>query len=215
LWVVATVAGLAALFIIVLCVPLGITLRLDVYGRPKFRLKLTWLFGLVSRQVSKGKKKPGKKEKPEEKEVMVEGRPKTKRRKGEAKLIFNLLRTKGLPRKIINLVTGIFRPLKIGDFGADFRDFGADFRIGLDNPADTGLLFAAIGPAFLLLSSAFPHRMRMQPSFADDALFEGHLHGTLRLRPIQLIIPVLGLVFSLPAFRAMKTLAWSKWKRKR
>jgi hypothetical protein len=206
-WVIAAIAGLAALFILVLCVPLGITLRLDVYGRPKLRLKLTWLFGLVGKEVSKGKKKPGK-EKPEEKKAMVEGRPKTKRRKGEAKLIFNLLRTKGLPRKIINLVTGIFRPLKI-------RDFGADFRIGLDNPADTGLLFAAIGPAFLLLNSTFPHRIRMQPSFADEAVFEGYLHGTLRLRPIQLIIPVLGLVFSPPAFRVIKTLAWSKWKRKR
>ncbi len=207
MWVIAAVAGLAALFILVLCVPLGITLRLDVYGRPKLRLKLTWLFGLVGREVSKGKKKPGK-EKPEEKKAMLKGGPKAKRGKGGARLIFNLLRTEGLPRQIKNLVTGIFRPLKI-------RDFGADFRIGLDNPADTGMLFAAIGPALLLLSSAFPHRMRMQPSFADGAVFEGYMHGALRLRPIQLIIPVLGFVFSLPAFRLMKTLAWSKWKRKR
>ena len=207
MWVIAVIAGLAALFILVLCVPFGITLRLDVYGRPKLRLKLTWLFGLVRRELSKGKKKPGK-EKPEEKKAVLKSKPKAKRRKGGAKLIFNLLRTRGLPRQIKKLVAGMFRPLKI-------RDFGADFRIGLDNPADTGMLFAAIGPALLLLSSAFPHRMRMQPSFADGAVFEGYLHGTLRLRPIQLIIPVLGFVFSLPVFRAMKTLAWSKWKRKR
>ena len=208
MWVIAAIAGLAALFILVLCVPLGITLRLDVYGRPKLRLKLTWLFGLVGKEVSKGKKKPEKKEKPEEKKVMVEGRPKPRGRRRGAKLIFNLLRTKGLPRQIKNLVTGIFRALKIGDFGADFR-------IGLDNPADTGLLFAAIGPAVLLLSSAFPHRMRMQPSFADEAVFEGYLHGALSLRPILLISPVLGFVFSMPAFRVIKTLVWSKWKRKK
>lgn len=207
MWVIAAVAGLAALFILVLCVPLGITLRLDVYGRPKLRLKLTWLFGLVGKEVSKGKKKPGK-EKPEEKKVMVEGRPKPRRREVGAKLIFNLLRTKGLPRQIKNLVTGLFRAFKIGDFGADFR-------IGLDNPADTGLLFAAIGPAVLWLSSAFPHRMRMQPSFAGEAVFEGYLHGTLSLRPILLITPVLGFVFSLPAFRVVKTLVRSKWKRKK
>ncbi len=208
MWVIPAIAGLAALFILVLCVPLGIMLRLDIYGRPRFRLKLTWLFGLVRKEVSKGKEKPGKKEKPEEKKVMVEGRPKTKRRRGGTKLIFNLLRTEGLPRQIKNLVTGIFRALKIGDFGADFR-------IGLGNPADTGLLFAAIGPAVLWLSSAFPHRLRMQPSFADEAVFEGYLHGALSLRPILLISPVLGFVFSLPAFRVIRTLVWSKWKRRK
>jgi len=202
LWVIIALAGLAAVIVLVLCVPLGIVFRLDVYGKPRFRLRLEWLFGLVHREIKKGKKKPEKKKK------AVEGKPKPGRRRVDAKLVLKLVRTKGLPGQIKKLLADIFRLLKI-------RDFGADLRMGLDNPADTALFFAVVAPVNLFLGSTFPRRLRLQPSFNGGALFEGYLYGAVKLRPIQLIVSILWFVFSLPALRVMRTLVWSKWKRKK
>jgi len=202
LWVAATLAGLVVLLALVLCVPLNVTLRLDMYGKPKFRLRLAWLFGLVAKEVRKGR------EKPKEKRKVVKGKPETAEKRRRAGVILDILRTKGLLRQVKNLLRDLFSCLRI-------RDFGASLRVGLDNPADTGLLFAVIGPVVPWLSSTCPTRLRVQPSFADEAVFEGYLYGAVRLRPIQLVIPFLGFVLSLPTLRVIKTLVRSKWKRKK
>ena len=168
MWVVIALASLAVLFILVLCVPLDIALRIDVPGRPKFRVKLAWLFGLVSKEVREGKK-------PEETERAAEGERKPGRKK-RFKVIFQLLRTKGLLRQFKRLIGDVLRCLKL-------RDLAVNFRVGFDNPADTGLLFALIGPATFWLSPSFPGQIRLEPSFADEAVCEGYLRGTVRLSP--------------------------------
>jgi len=198
LWVIATLAGLAVLIILVLSVPLDAALHVDIYGRPKFRLRLEWLFGLVSKELRKRKKEP------EEKKVIA----KKKRGRIKAGTIFQILKTKGLIRQIKKLLSDVLGQLKI-------REFIANFKVGLDNPADTGLLFALIGPATPFLSSSAHYQIRVQPSFYDGAVFEGYLHGALRLRPIQLVIPFLRFVFSLAILKVVKTLILSKWKRKK
>ena len=201
MWVAATLASLAGLIILLLCVPVDMALHIDVYGRPKFRMKLSWLFGLVSKEVRKGKKKP------EEKKRVAEGKPKLRKRRVKARTVFEILQTKGLLGQFKCLLKDVITRLKI-------RDLLADFRVGLDNPADTGLLFALIGPAILFLSSSFPHEIRVQPSF-DKAVLEGYSYGVVRLRPIQLVIPSLRFVFSLATIRAVKKLVLSRWKRRK
>jgi hypothetical protein len=200
LWAVAALASLAALFILVLSVPLDLGLHVDIHGKPKLRMMLVWLFGLVSKEIE------GKKKKSEEKKRAVEG----KRRRREKKrrdigVIFRVLRTKGLLSQVKRLLTDILRRPRI-------RKLEADLRIGLDNPADTGFLFALIGPATLFLSSSSPHRIMVQPSF-DEAVFEGYLYGMIRLQPVQLIPPFLRLLFSLATIRVLKMLVTTKWKR--
>ncbi len=200
MWVVATLAGLAGLIVILLCVPLDISLHMDVYGRTKFSLRLRWLFGLVSKEIRRGKKKP------EEKKA-AEGRPKPRRRKIGARFIFEILRTKGLPEQLKRLLKNVLGSFKI-------RDLKANFRVGLDNPADTGLLFAIVGPANLFLSSTFSHEIKLQPAF-DEAVFEGYSYGTVRLWPIKLVASFLRFPFSLAAVRVVRKLVLRKWKRKK
>ena len=203
MWVIATLASLAVLIALVLCVPLDIESRLDVYGRPKIRMRLVWLFGLVSKEVGKGKKQPA-----EKKRVVTEAEPKRKRKRLRAEAIFKIMRTKGLLKQFKNLLRDILSRLKI-------RDLAVDFRVGLDDPADTGLLFALIGPATFFLDSSRFHQIRVEPSFGDEAVCEGYLHGAVRLRPVQLVVPFLSFVFSLATIRVVKMLVISKWKRKR
>ena len=122
--------------------------------------------------------------------------------------IFKILRTKGLLSRLKGFLKNILRCLKI-------RQLVADFRVGLDDPADTGLLFALVGPATHFLSYRFPCQIRMQPSFDDKTILEGYLRGVVRLQPIQLVIPVAKFTFSLATIRAAKTLVLEKWRKKK
>ena len=202
MWVIAALASLAVLIILVLCVPLNIAFRLDVDGRPRFRMRLVWLFGLVSKEITKAKKKP------EEESRVTEGKRKPRKRKIKARTILEILRTRGLLKQLKRLLKDILRRLKI-------RDLAADITVGLGDPADTGLLFALIGPATFFLGSSRIHDIRVQPSFEDEAVFKGYLSGAVRLLPIQLVIPSLRFVFSLATIRVVKTLVVSKWRRKK
>jgi len=199
LWVIIALAGLFALFLLVLSIPLDLAFRLDVYGRPRFSLRLVWLFGLVSKELGRRKKKAKpKKAKPE----------KAKEKKGGARKALKILRTKGLLRQIKVLVTDVLSRLKI-------RDLSIDFRVGLDNPADTGLLFATIGPSLIFLSPSVRRSISIKPSFEVEAVLEGYAQAAVRLRPIRLLVPLLRFVFSLAFLRVIKTVVLAKWKRKK
>jgi hypothetical protein len=165
-------------------------------------MRLVWFFSLVSKEITKGKKKP------EEKRKVAEGKPKPRKKKIKARTIFKILRIRGLLRQLKRLLQDILRCLKI-------RDLRVNFRVGLDDPADTGLLFALIGPATFFLGSSRVHEINVQPSFKDEFILEGYLHGAVRLVPIQLVIPFLRFVFSLATLRVVKILVLTKWKRKK
>lgn len=202
MWAIAVLAGLAALIILILCVPLDVVLRMDTDGRPKFRARLAWLFGLVSKDLRR------EKEKPEEEKRATEGKRKGKDRRADARLIFEVLQTKGLLGQLGRLLRSILSRIKI-------RELGANLSVGLDSPADTGLLFAFVAPVNVLLSSSFSHEISVQPCFADEPVLEGYFCGTATLRPIQLTTPLIAFAFSLPAMRAVKTLVLTKWKGKK
>lgn len=199
MWAITVLASLAAIIILLLCMPLDVLLRVDADGKPRFRMRLAWFFGLLSKELRREKK-------PEEE--AVERKKKPRDRRADARVIFEVLRTKGLFRRLSRLVRNILSRIKI-------RELGANLRVGLDNPADTGLLFAFIAPANLLLSYASTDELRVQPSFADEAVLEGYLYGTARVRPIQLVAPLMGFAFSLPTLKAVKTLVLTRWKGKK
>jgi hypothetical protein len=196
LWAIVVIASLAVLITLLLCVPLDLVFRTNTDVRPKFSIRLIWLFGLVSHELIQGKKRP------EEKRT-IEHKQKRRDWIGWIKVTFEVLRTKGLLRQFGNLAKRLRRRIKI-------KELVANFKIDLDNPADTGLLFAFIAPANLLLSYFSPHHIRIEPSFAGEAIIECHLHGAIRLQPIQLAAPLIEFAFSLPTLRAAKKLVLSK-----
>lgn len=200
MWAIAVVAGLVVIVFLVLCVPLDLTFCVDVYGKPKSRLRFSWLFGLVSREITR------------EKEKREEKRKATKRKKKfswrNIRFISRILSTKGVPGRLKELIKDVLSCLK-------FRYLAADFKIGLGDPVNTGLLFAFLGPATVFFGSSYRHKIRLEPSFSDDAVLEGYLQGTLRLRPIRLVPPFPKFVFSLTTLRIIKALILSKWKRKK
>ena len=202
MWVIATLTILAILIITILLVPLDLVLHMDVYGRPRFRMRLAWLFGLVDKEITV------KKRRREEKRRKVEGKPKLKEITNRVWSIIEILRTKGLLAQFKRLLKDLLGGLEI-------RDLGADFRLGLYDPADAGLLFAVIGPATAFLNSSFPYHLRLQPSFDDEANIEGYADGTVRVRPYKVVTPMLRFVFSLAVLRAVNGLISTRWKKRK
>jgi hypothetical protein len=200
LWAITVLASLAVLITLLLCVPLDLVFRTNIDGRPKFSMRLVWLFGLVSHELRRGKKKP-------EGKTTIEQKQKGRDWIWGIRVTFEVLRTKGLVRRFVSLAKRIRRNIKI-------KELVANFKVGLDNPADTGLLFAFMAPVNLILSHFSPHQISIEPLFTGETIIEGHLYGALKLRPIQLAAPLMGFAFSLPTLRAVKKLVLSKWRRK-
>ena len=201
MWAIAVLASLALLITLLLCVPLDLVFRTSIYGKFKSSIRLVWLFGLVSKELRRTRKEP------EEKSVIEH-----KEKRGDwtqgIRVTSEVLRIKGFSRQLVSFIKRILRRIKV-------KKLIADFKVGFDNPADTGLLFAFLAPLNLLLSYFSPHHIRIEPSFTGEAIIEGHFDGQVRLRPIQLAAPLIGFAFSLPTLRAVKKLVLSKWKRRK
>jgi hypothetical protein len=184
------------LLISILCVPVDAVLTLDTSAERKFRLRLVWLFGLISPELGRERRKPRQ-----------PGRAKRKRRVG-LRTIWRILRTRGLLTKIKNLVRDALPQIKI-------KEIAVNLRLGLDDPADTGLVFAVIGAARPFLKLPRQYELTIQPSFSDQPFFQGYLRGVLRLQPIRLVIPLGRFVFSPTMLRVLRILVSSRRQNQR
>jgi len=183
------IAGITLFLILMLCIPVELVFDLEIPGEAKPRVRVGWLFGLVWKEIGRGRKKPKRK------------------KKGGLKPFLSLLRTRGLPGKLLKLARQILSRLKV-------RQLDADLRVGLDDPVDTGVLCAIMWPALASLNSSGPLRVRIEPSFAEPAL-EASVHGRTRLFPIEMVGPLLGFVLSPAGLRAARLMVVSRWRKRR
>jgi hypothetical protein len=201
LWFVVVLISLAVLITLFFCIPLDLVFRANVEGRPKFSIRLIWLFGLVTRELRQPRRKPVEKRVTE-----YENKPGDWIQK--LRVTYEILQTKGLLRQLRSFIIRIVRQIKV-------RELAANLKVDLENPADTGLLFAVIAPANLLMNYFLPYPIKIEPSFTGESFITGHLHGEIRLWPIQLAVYLTALAFSLPTLRAAKKLVFYRWRRKR
>ncbi len=183
------IAGIIILVTLTLFIPIELVFHLETAGEDRSRIRVGWLFGLAWKDIGRGKKKPKKK------------------KKRSMKPFLSLLRIEGVPSKLLRLVRQIFSCFKI-------RQLDADLRIGLDDPADTGMLYALLWPAFTSFNSSSPMRVNVEPSFTELAL-EVDLRGRIRLFPIKLVGTLLRFVLSPTGLRALRSMVVSSWKKKR
>ncbi len=171
---------------------------MEISGKPRFNIKLLWFFGLVTKEIRKDSR--------HELEKDAECKPKLKDLR-KTTSVFEFLRTKGMLGQITGLLKSILKRLKI-------KELIANFKLGLDNPADTGLLLAYMAPFSVFLNSFFSRQIRMELSFAGDAILEGSVFGAVRILPIHLIPALAGFAFSPSTVRAIKPLVLAKWRGK-
>lgn len=94
-------------------------------------------------------------------------------------------------------------------FGADLwhalrkRDIKLHLRLGLGDPADTGQLWAVVGPLAAMLAGVKDVEVEIEPEFLD-AVFELESRGTLRLIPLQILWLAVALLFSPGLWRGIR-----------
>ena len=199
LWVIIALAALIIVILLVLCIPLDLTVQIDNSKSPACKIRLLWLFGLIDQDLRKIK------EKTKEKRKAGTVREKKRGRGIRPDTLYRILRTTGLFSQVKQLLAGIVNSLKI-------KHLAANLKLGLENPADTALLFAITGPVNFLLS-LLPYDITIWPTFDSDLAIEAYVHGIARLWPILLVFALLKFIFSLPIIRIARILVTNRWKK--
>ncbi len=198
--VLLVLVGLLALVIFLLWVPVDIALRAECHGLPRLTVRTRWLFGLVKRE-GRPEKRPPRPEK------APEARRSFKEIVRDLKMLFRMLRTRGVPRQLLRLLSASIRQIK-------FKSLSVDLKIGLGHPADTAILFGVIGPVALLLGSRPSRTIKVYPVLFGPPSCEGYIEGAFRFRPIRFVPPMARFAFSRP----VRWLLWQsikdRWKRR-
>lgn len=184
MWILGTVLGVVLFFVLLLAVPVDVVFYLEKEEDFKSRTTAKWLFGLVSRDMGGKKRKPAKEK---------------GKKKRSIRPLLAMLRSRGFLRRVLRLLTDVLRRTKV-------RDLKLDVRVGLDDPADTGLLFAAIGPMAGYLMAFTPMDVEVQPDFEQETL-RGFFRSDVRIFPIRLVLPFTLFALSPTTLRALRAMA--------
>jgi Protein of unknown function (DUF2953) len=83
------------------------------------------------------------------------------------------------------------------------KDVVLRVRIGLGDPADTGQLWAIVGPVAGVLANIQEALIDIEPEFRD-ATFELDSSGTLRVIPLQVLYMTVALLLSPPVWQGIR-----------
>ena len=180
------VAGIVLFILIVFSIPVDMAFDVGGPGAARWRMRVGWLFGLLGKEFGRRGKKP-KERAP---------KPKKKKRRLSAKPFPSLLATKGVARGLLKLSRRILSGVRV-------RHLDARLRIGLDDPADTGMLYSALWPVLVPLTYNSSAKVRMELSFEEPAL-DLTARGRIRVFPIQMVWFVLLFALSPAGLRAVK-----------
>jgi len=195
---------LAALFLLLLLVPVDLEGRGAFGKRPEIRI--IWLFGLIKMELleerSRGRDRPDEKI-TEQNTAAEEGQEEISRAEKKAETdgsgwgvqdILSIFQTKGLMKDLKRLLNGLVYAIRI-------RYLRGCIRIGLQDPADTGQAAGSLWSLAGWLQSLYPVEIEIEPSFCQEVL-EGEGQGALRVWPILVAQSLLRFSFSRPALSA-------------
>ena len=58
MWIIAVIAALAMLLLIILLMPVEIIFHANLDDKKSFRIRFSWLSGLVTKELTRGERKP-------------------------------------------------------------------------------------------------------------------------------------------------------------
>jgi hypothetical protein len=189
-WIlIALLAGL--LFLLAIPVELAFSVQRRE-GKQRVRGTFGWLFGLV--RLPLGKPKAQVKSRPAARPKATRSKP----RRGGGRRVWVMLRSKGFGWRVLRLVRDLLRRIHI-------FELSVKIRLGLDDPADTGRLWAFVGPIAAMLALPPVARIVIEPEFSTETL-EVDGKGHIRIIPIQLLCVALFFLLSPATLRAMYTM---------
>ena len=178
------VAGIVLFILIVFSIPVDMAFDVGGPGGARSRMRVGWLFCLLGKEFGRRRKKP---------KVRASNGEKKKR---SGKPFLSPLATKGVATGLLKLSRRILSGVRV-------RHLDARLVIGLDDPADTGMLYSALCPVLVPLTYNSAANVRIELSFEEPAL-DLTARGRIRVFPIQMVWSVLLFALSPAGLRAMK-----------
>lgn len=187
--IIAIILGLPVLL---LAVPIGVAFRVEGIEAFNGQIAIRWMFGLVRFRVRiPSVSKPAR----EPKAAKVRVKPD----KRIAHLhVLALLRQAAFRQRVYRLVADLAG-------AAHLRQLRLRMRLGLGDPADTGRLWAVVGPLNAMAQNLRDADVQIEAEFMDP-VFEFRAHGRLLLIPLQLLTLAIGFALSPASIRAWRTL---------
>ncbi len=179
------------LFIALLAVPVTLTFKMTWQQDFQSDISLLWLFGLVHARLPTFKAtSPSSEDKqPAQKTGRLKRSPRKK------KNAFAVVRQKAFRRRIFRFISDFWHAVQK-------KDVNLRVRIGLGDPADTGQLWAIVGPMAGILANVQETSIEIEPEFSD-ATFQVNSSGNIRLIPLQMIYLTAGLLLSPPIWQGI------------
>ena len=186
-----------AVLLVLLAVPITVAFKIDRIKEIKGQVDFHWLFGMVHFRIgipTAVKSAPQYKQKPTKK---------TSKRKQSStpRRVYALLKQTAFRRRAIRFIKKVLR-------ATHGRDIYLRLRIGLGDPADTGRLWALLGPVASIATTIRSAEVCIEPEFIDPVL-EVESHGEFRLIPLQFIALATTFAVSPTTLRAWRTLRQS------
>ena len=193
------VAGLVGLVLLLLAIPVNVDFQLEGVESFGGRVGVRWLFGLV--RVRFPFPRPGTPHRRGEDDPAA-----ARARKGSTGLdrgrdVLAALRQVAFRRRVGRLAGDLVRAIQL-------HRVRLLVRLGLGDPADTGLLWAVVGPVNAMTQS-LDADIRIEPDFLEPVL-EFQAEGSVRVVPLRLVLLAIGFALSPPTFRAWHTLRRSR-----
>lgn len=192
-----TLGLLLTVVIALLSVPLTVIFSVQRIEQMQSHVRFRWLFGLVRFQVripppprTTPKTGAGPKRQPKKKDRL----PRSRRKRADASGVLSLLKQPAFRRRIYRFLRDLLA-------ATHARDLLLRLRIGTGDPADTGRLWAFIGPLAGMAQNLHGAKVRIEPEFMQP-LFEVESHGRFRLLPIQFIALTVAFMLSPTMLRA-------------
>ena len=173
-----------------LAIPIDLVYRLNWRGSLQGDVQLRWLFGLLRVRIPI-EKTPSTQT---TKETMAKPR-RRKRRSGSKVKPLAAWRQRSFRQRITRFLHKLWQAIHK-------RDMRLHLLIGLDDPADTGQLWAIMGPVSAVCAQTQTVQINIEPDFTESHL-ELNSSGDIRIIPLQLLALFLGLLLSPPFWYGM------------
>jgi hypothetical protein len=183
-------AVILAFLIALLAIPVDVKFSVRLHERFKARVLIAWMFGLVRLPM------PSKTGKPSPQE------PSQKARKGKplykgSRNMLTMLRSEDFWPRLLRFASDILNLMQI-------RILRLRARLGLEDPADTGQIWAFVGPLTAILAGARGTDIEIEPDF-ERAFLSVDGNAELRVVPIRVLAVVIPFIGSPATLRA----AWA------
>jgi len=183
-------AVLLAFLIALLAIPVDVKFSVRLHERFRERVMIAWMFGLVRLPI------PSKTGKPSPQEPTPETHKGKRLYKGSRSMV-TMLRSEGFWPRLLRFASDILNVMQV-------RIFRLRVRLGLEDPADTGQVWAFVGPLTAMLAGARGTDIEIEPDF-ERAFLSVDGNAELRIVPIRVLAVVIPFIGSPATLRA----AWA------